>query len=54
MPRFNVQDPVTKKWNCYSTISDDFIKDWEDEDAHQAWRIIEYGRQAGPLREATL
>ena len=52
MPRYNVQHPVTKEWRCFSSIVDDWVTDWMDEDRYQKWRESEYGRQAGAIREA--
>ena len=54
MPRFNVQHPVTKQWRCLSTVTDDWITDWMDEERYQKWREYEYGRQAGAIRDANL
>ena len=54
MPRFNVQHPTTKQWRCFSTIVDDYVTDWMDEERYQKWREYEYGRHAGPIREANL
>lgn len=54
MPRFNVQHPVTKQWRCFSTVVDNYVTDWMDEERYQKWREYEYGRQAGPIREANL
>lgn len=52
MPRFNVQHPTTKEWRCFSTIVDDWITDWMDEERYQSWREYEYGRSAGDIRSA--
>lgn len=52
MPRYNVQHPVTKEWRCFSSIVDDWITDWMDEERYQKWREYQYGLQAGDLREA--
>lgn len=52
MPRFNVQHPVTGEWRCFSSIVDDWVTDWMDEERYQAWREYEYGRQAGDVRTA--
>lgn len=52
MPRYNVQHPTTKEWRCFSSIVDDWVTDWMDEERYQQWREAEYGRQAGPIREA--
>lgn len=52
MPRYNVQHPVTKEWRCFSSIVDDWVTDWMDEERYQKWREYEYGRQAGAIREA--
>lgn len=52
MPRYNVQHPVTKEWRCFSSIVDDWVTGWMDEERYQKWRGTEYGRQAGPIREA--
>ena len=54
MPRFNVQHPVTKQWRCFSTVVDYYITDWMGEERYQKWRKCEYGRHAGPIREANL
>ena len=54
MPRFNVQHPVTKKWRCFSTVIDDYITDWMDEERYQRWRLEKYGKQAGEIRDANL
>ena len=54
MPRFNVQHPVTKEWRCFSTIVDDYVTDWMDEERYQRWRQSEYGKQAGEIRDANL
>ena len=54
MPRFNVQHPVTKQWRCFSTIVNDYITDWMDEERYQRWRIEQYGKQAGAIRDANL
>jgi len=52
MPRYNVQRPSDGKWACYSSIVEDYITDFMPEDEYQEWREIEYGKQAGPMREA--
>lgn len=52
MPRFNVQHPVTKKWATFSTICDDYITDWMEEQDYLRWRFEEYGRSAGDLYSA--
>ena len=54
MPRFNVQHPVTKEWRCFSTIVDDYVTDWMDEERYQRWRLEQYGKQAGEIRDANL
>ena len=52
MPRYNVQHPTTKEWRCFSSVVDDWVTDWMEEKKYQKWREAEYGRQAGPIREA--
>lgn len=52
MPRYNVQHPTTKEWRCFSSVVDDWVTDWMDEERYQKWREAEYGRQAGPVRKA--
>lgn len=52
MPRYNVQHPITKEWRCFSSIVDDWVTDWMDEERYQKWREYEYGRRAGAIREA--
>lgn len=54
MPRYNVQHPVTKEWSCFSTIVDDYVTDWMDEERYQKWRLEEYGKFAGEIRDANL
>ena len=54
MPRFNVQHPVTKEWRCFSTIVDDYVTDWMDEERYQMWRLFQYGQNAGEIRDANL
>ena len=54
MPRFNVQHPVTKEWRCFSTIIDDYVTDWMDEERYQKWRLYQYGQNAGEIRDANL
>lgn len=54
MPRYNVQHPVTKEWRCFSTVVDDYITDWMDEERYQRWRLEQYGKQAGEIRDANL
>ena len=54
MPRFNVQHPVTKEWRCFSTIVDDYVTDWMDEERYQKWRLYQYGQNAGEIRDANL
>lgn len=54
MPRFNVQHPVTKEWRCFSTVVDDYVTDWMDEERYQRWRLEQYGKQAGEIRDANL
>ena len=54
MPRYNVKDPKTKKWRCYSSIVNDWITDWMDEKTYQEWRYNEYGRNCGPLWKSNL
>ena len=47
MPRFNVQHPVTKEWRCFSTIIDDYVTDWMDEERYPliplTYRVAEKG-----------
>ena len=51
MPRYNVQHPTTKAWRCFSSIVDDWITDWMDEETYQKWRKQQYGvLLAGDLR----
>ena len=54
MPRFDVQHPVTKEWRCFSTIINDYVTDWMDEESYQKWRIEEYGKFAGEIRDGNL
>ena len=52
MPRYNVQHPQTKKWRCFSTITDSYITDWMSEEEYEKWRRLEYGRYCGSVHEA--
>ena len=52
MPRYNVQHPKTTKWRCFSSIVDDWVTDWMDEDLYDQWRHKEYGQNYCPLSEA--
>lgn len=52
MPRFNVQNPVTKKWRCFSTIVDDWVTDWMVEAQYELWRREEYGKNCGSVYDA--
>ena len=54
MPRYNVQDPKTGLWACFSTIVDDFVSPWLKEESYQRWRVYEYGRHCGDIRSANL
>ena len=54
MPRFNVEDPETGKWRCFSTVSDSWITEWMPEKIYEEWRRWEYGRNCGPVREANI
>ena len=39
MPHYNIQNPVTKQWRCFSTIIDDWLCDWKSEDEYKDWLI---------------
>lgn len=52
MPRYNVQNPKTKEWRCFSTIVDDWITDWMDEERYEFWRRFEYGADCGTVHDA--
>lgn len=52
MPRFNVQHPETKEWRCFSSIIDDWVTDWMEEECYEHWRKSEYGRNCGTVYEA--
>lgn len=54
MPRYNVQHPETKKWRCFSSIVDDWITEWMDEEKYKKWRIKEYGIHCGSLEDANI
>jgi hypothetical protein len=55
MPRFNVQHPETKQWRCFSSIIDDYVTDWMDEEDYEKWRKFEYGAaNFSPVRECNL
>ena len=46
MPRYNVQNPETKEWACFSSIVDDYITPFMDEETFKIWRLAEYGEDA--------
>ena len=52
MPRYNVHHPKTNQWACYSTICDDFITEWMDEDKYDIWRKAQYGEHYCSIYEA--
>lgn len=52
MPRYNVQHPETKEWRCFSTIVDDWVTDWMEEDRYEKWRRFEYGNNCGSVHDA--
>lgn len=52
MPRYNVHRPSDGKWACFSSVVDDYITDFMPEDEYQRWREHEYGKSAGPIKEA--
>ena len=52
MPRYNVMHPITHRWRCFSSVIDDWITGWMEEEEYQAWRIEEYGKKAGDLYSA--
>ena len=54
MPRYNVQNPMTKEWRCFSSIVDDWITDWMDEEQYQKWRKFVYGENAKDLHLANI
>lgn len=54
MPRYNVENPKTKKWRCYSSVTNEWLTDWMDKKSYQLWRNKEYGRGCGPLNESNL
>ena len=43
MSHCNIQHPKTKQWRCWSTIVDDWITDWLDEEDYKEWYIREHG-----------
>lgn len=52
MPRFNVQHPETGEWRCFSTIVDDWVTDWMEENRYERWRRFQYGANCGSVWEA--
>lgn len=54
MPRYNVHDPETGKWRCFSSVTDDWITDWMSQRDYQEWRYKEYGRGCGPIFRANI
>ncbi len=43
MAHCNIQHPKTMQWRCWSTIVDDWITDWLDEEDYKEWYIREHG-----------
>lgn len=54
MPRYNVQHPKTGEWRCFSSVMDDWITDWMDEERYEQWRRFEYGKHCVPVRESNI
>ena len=54
MPRYNVQHPKTGEWRCFSSVIDDWITDWMDEERYEQWRRFEYGKHCGTVRESNI
>ena len=52
MPRYNVQNPDTKEWRCFSSIVDDYVTDWMPEDEYEEWRKRQYRGDWCPVRAA--
>jgi len=54
MPRYNVQNPDTGLWACFSGISDEFITDWMPKDEYEAWRRKQYGVDIEPAEACNM
>ena len=54
MPRYNVQNPKTFEWRCFSSVVDDWITDWMDEKRYERWRQFQYGANRPKLSESNL
>lgn len=54
MPRYNVQNPDTGLWACFSGISDEFITDWMLKDEYEAWRRKQYGEGVEPAEACNM
>ena len=46
MGRCHIQNPETKEWACWSTVSDEFISDWMPEDIYKFWLELQIVRDA--------
>jgi len=54
MPRYNVQNPQTFEWRCFSSVIDDWITDWMSEERYERWRQFQYGINRPKLSESNL
>lgn len=54
MPRYNVQNPDTGLWACFSGICDEFITDWMSKDEYEAWRRKQYGVDIEPAEACNM
>lgn len=52
MPRFNVHNPDTDEWRCFSSVIDGWITDWMEEERYLLWREHQYGEKNVPLEKA--
>lgn len=50
MPRYNVKLP-DGRWQCFSSIVDDFVSEPMEEKEYEKWRKEEYGSGCIPLEE---
>ena len=55
MALYNVKNPDTKEWACFSSEIEDYITPFMDEETFKIWRLAEYGDKANrtPLEQTS-
>lgn len=52
MPRYNVE--YKGRWACFSSIVDDFISSFMNQNDYEEWRKNEYGKDYSPLGKCNM